>query len=65
MISEPDRESRWRPKINPLDFAQLDRVEAIEKLSYELPWSRAMFAGELIKSSSICLGAFRLGRLIG
>ena len=24
-----------------------------------------MFASELIKSSSICLGAFRLGRLIG
>ena len=30
-----------------------------------MPWSRAMFAGELIKSSSICLGAFRLERVIG
>ena len=65
MTSDPDRESRWRPEITPLEFAQLDRVEEIEKLSYEMPWSRAMFAGELIKSSSICLGAFRLGRLIG
>ena len=64
-MSDPDRESRWRPDITPLEFAQLDRVEAIEKLSYRMPWSRAMFASELIKSSSICLGAFRLGRLIG
>jgi [ribosomal protein S18]-alanine N-acetyltransferase len=65
VTSDPDRESRWRPDITPLEFAQLDRVEEIEKLSYGMPWSRAMFAGELIKSSSICLGAFRLGRLIG
>jgi ribosomal-protein-alanine N-acetyltransferase len=64
-MSDPDRESRLRPEITPLEFAQLDRVEEIEKLSYGMPWSRAMFAGELIKSSSICLGAFRLGWLIG
>lgn len=60
-----ERESRWRPEITPLQFADLDRIEEIEKESYEAPWSRAMFAGELIKSSSVCLGAFRLGRVIG
>ena len=65
MISEPDGKSRWRPEIAPLQFADLDRVESIEKECYGLPWSRAMFAGELIKSSSICLGAFRLRRVIG
>lgn len=65
MTSEPDRESRWRVEIAPLQFADLDRVEAIEKECYGMPWSRAMFAGELIKSSSICLGALRLERLIG
>jgi len=65
MTSEPDRESHWRVEIAPLQFADLDRVEAIEKECYGMPWSRAMFAGELIKSSSICLGALRLERLIG
>ena len=63
-MSDTDRESRWRPEIAPLQFADLDRVEEIERQSYDAPWSRAMFAGELIKSSSICLGAFRLERLI-
>ena len=60
-----DRESRRRPEIAPLQFADLDRVEEIEMECYGLPWSRAMFAGELIKSSSICLGALRLERVIG
>jgi ribosomal-protein-alanine N-acetyltransferase len=30
----------------------------IERASYPTPWSRSMFAGELAKPSSICLGAF-------
>ena len=65
MTSAKDREALWRPSIAPLQFADLDRVEQIEKECYGLPWSRAMFAGELIKSSSVCLGAFRLERVIG
>jgi [ribosomal protein S18]-alanine N-acetyltransferase len=65
MMNDKDRESRWQPEIAPLQFADLDRVEAIEKECYGLPWSRAMFAGELIKSNSICIGAFRLERVIG
>jgi ribosomal-protein-alanine N-acetyltransferase len=64
-MSDPDRESLWRSEIESLTFAHLDQVEAIEHRSYSAPWSRAMFAGELIKSSSIGLGAFRLGRVIG
>jgi ribosomal-protein-alanine N-acetyltransferase len=64
-MSDPERESRWRPDIEPLTFAHLDQVEAIEHRSYTAPWSRAMFAGELIRSSSIGLGAFHLGRVIG
>src|SRR5665811_1832820 len=62
MTSAKDREALWRPSIAPLQFADLDRVEQIEKECYGLPWSRAMFAGELIKSSSVCLGAFRRER---
>lgn len=34
-------------------------IEEIERRSYPTPWSRSMFAGELAKSSSICLGAFQ------
>jgi ribosomal-protein-alanine N-acetyltransferase len=65
MTKSEDRESRRRPEIAPLRFADLDRVEQIEQECYGLPWSRAMFAGELIKSSSVCLGALRLERVIG
>ena len=39
----------------------LDRIEEIERASYPTPWSRSMFAGELAKPSSICLGAFDVG----
>ena len=60
-----EREPRLRVEITPLQFADLDRIEEIERECYGMPWSRAMFAGELIKSSSICLGAFRLERAIG
>jgi len=41
-----------------LAVADLDAVERIELASYPAPWSRAMFAGELAKPGSICLGAF-------
>ncbi len=44
----------------------LDSVEDIERRSYPTPWSRSMFAGELAKPSSICLGAFDPeGNLVG
>ena len=36
----------------------LERIEEIERRSYPTPWSRSMFAGELAKPTSICLGAF-------
>jgi [ribosomal protein S18]-alanine N-acetyltransferase len=52
-----------------LAVADLAAIEAIERASYPTPWSRSMFAGELAKSSSICLGAFDTdgdeGRLVG
>jgi len=44
----------------------LDSVEDIERRSYPTPCSRSMFAGELAKPSSICLGAFDPeGNLVG
>ena len=47
----------------------LAEIEEIERRSYPTPWSRSMFAGELAKPTSICLGAFEAegedGALVG
>ena len=40
-----------------LKLRDLNAIEEIERTSYPTPWSRSMFAGELAKPSSICLGA--------
>jgi [ribosomal protein S18]-alanine N-acetyltransferase len=40
-----------------LKLRDLSSIEEIERSSYPTPWSRSMFAGELAKPSSICLGA--------
>jgi [ribosomal protein S18]-alanine N-acetyltransferase len=44
--------------VRPLALHDLGAIERIERRSYRTPWSRSMFAGELAKKSSICLGAF-------
>jgi [ribosomal protein S18]-alanine N-acetyltransferase len=41
-----------------LEIRDLPGIETIERRSYPTPWSRSMFAGEISKPSSICLGAF-------
>jgi ribosomal-protein-alanine N-acetyltransferase len=41
-----------------LGLRDLGAIETIERASYPTPWSRSMFAGELAKPASICLGAF-------
>ena len=40
-----------------LKLRDLNAIEEIERTSYPTPWSRSMFAGELAKPSSVCLGA--------
>ena len=52
-------------EIRGLQMRDLGSIEEIEKRSYATPWSRSMFAGELAKPSSICLGAFEGGQLLG
>jgi [ribosomal protein S18]-alanine N-acetyltransferase len=54
-------------EIRRLGLHDLQHVEWIERRSYPTPWSRSMFAGEVGKTSSICLGAFdpEEGRLLG
>ena len=50
-----------------LELRDLAAIERIERSTYPTPWSRAMFAGELAKPSSICVGAFdaEQGGLVG
>ena len=52
-------------EIRRLQLRDLSAIEEIEKLSYPTPWSRSMFASELAKPSSICLGAFEGDELLG
>jgi ribosomal-protein-alanine N-acetyltransferase len=51
--------------IRALELADLDSIEAIEQRAYPTPWSRSMFASELAKPTSICLGAFEGDELVG
>jgi ribosomal-protein-alanine N-acetyltransferase len=51
--------------VRELSYADLPGVIAIERRSFSAPWSLAMFVLELSKPTSICLGAFRDGRLCG
>jgi ribosomal-protein-alanine N-acetyltransferase len=52
-------------EIQRLQLRDLSAIEQIEKRAYPTPWSRSMFASELAKPSSICLGAFEGERLAG
>jgi len=51
--------------IRQLGLSDLNSIDAIEQRAYRTPWSRSMFASELAKASSVCLGAFDGERLIG
>jgi ribosomal-protein-alanine N-acetyltransferase len=56
-------------ELRQLLLDDLGEIEEIERRSYPTPWSRSMFAGELAKPSSICIGAFEAddedGALVG
>jgi ribosomal-protein-alanine N-acetyltransferase len=52
-------------EVRALSLADLSEIDGIEQRAYVTPWSRTMFASELAKSSSICLGAFEGEQLIG
>ena len=54
-------------ELRRLQLRDLAAIEEIEHRSYPTPWSRSMFAGELAKPSSICVGAFDgdTGALVG
>jgi ribosomal-protein-alanine N-acetyltransferase len=52
-------------EIRRLSIGDLPEIEAIEQRAYRTPWSRSMFASELAKGTSICLGAFEGDQLVG
>jgi ribosomal-protein-alanine N-acetyltransferase len=52
-------------EIRPLGLSDLNSIDSIEQRAYRTPWSRSMFASELAKASSICLGAWEGERLVG
>ena len=52
-------------EIRLLDLSDLNGVERLERVAYPTPWSRAMFASELAKPTSITLGAFEGDLLVG
>ncbi len=45
-------------EIRPLSIADVDAIDAIERAAMPAPWSPAMFAGEIAKPTSVCLGSF-------
>src|SRR5580704_7535515 len=51
--------------IRRLGLGDLTAIDSIEQRAYRTPWSRSMFASELGKGTSICIGAFEGDRLIG
>jgi ribosomal-protein-alanine N-acetyltransferase len=52
-------------EIRVLELSDLTAIETIEQKAYPTPWSRSMFASELAKPTSICLGAFEGRELVG
>jgi ribosomal-protein-alanine N-acetyltransferase len=44
--------------IRPLELDDVDPIAAIEREAMPAPWSPAMFAGEIAKPTSVCLGAW-------
>ena len=52
-------------EIRPLGLSDLNSIDSIERRAYRTPWSRSMFASELAKASSVCIGAFDGEQLIG
>ena len=52
-------------EIRTLELGDLSAIESIEQRAYPTPWSRSMFAAELAKPTSICLGAFEGEDLVG
>jgi [ribosomal protein S18]-alanine N-acetyltransferase len=64
--TETERTGEGAPlTVRRLAYADLPAVLAIERRSFETPWSLAMFVLELSKPSGICLAIAAEGGLVG
>ena len=51
--------------IQRLALDDVSAIERIEQTEMQAPWSRMMFVSEIVKTTSICLGAFVDNALVG
>ena len=51
--------------VQRLVLEDVSAIEPIEQRSMPAPWSRMMFVSEIVKATSICLGAFVDEQLVG
>ena len=51
--------------VQRLALEDVTAIEEIEQRSMPAPWSRMMFVSEIVKATSICLGAFVDDTLVG
>jgi [ribosomal protein S18]-alanine N-acetyltransferase len=51
--------------IQRLSLDDVSAIEQIEQRAMPAPWSRMMFVSEIVKTTSICLGAFVDNVLVG
>jgi [ribosomal protein S18]-alanine N-acetyltransferase len=51
--------------IQRLGLDDVSAIERIEQTEMQAPWSRMMFVSEIVKTTSICLGAFVDNLLVG
>jgi ribosomal-protein-alanine N-acetyltransferase len=59
----PDRPYRERI-VRPMQFTDLESVAALEARTFTLPWSLAVFHGQLARETGICLVCEDDGRII-
>ena len=59
----PDRIDRRRV-IRPMQFTDLEAVAALEARTFTLPWSLAIFHGQLARETGICLVCEEAGRVV-
>jgi ribosomal-protein-alanine N-acetyltransferase len=64
-ISRQPSEAAGATVIRRLAYSDLPRVISIERRSFPVPWSLAMFVLELSKPSGICLAAIESEELLG
>ena len=60
-VPEPARHERV---IRPMHFTDLEAVAALEERTFTLPWSLAIFSGQLAREGGICLVCEDDGRIV-